>query len=254
VDDRGVGGSTGDPRTATSLDFAGDVKAGVDFLRHDKSIDPARVGLIGHSEGGMIAPVVAAEDPRLAFIVLLAGPGVTGLEITVGQTGDFTRATGKTPEEVAKAVALERKILAIAAGKDERAVAQKRLLPLLNEFGFSPAEQAAQVDGLLSPWYRQFLRLDPAPYLARVTCPVLALLGGKDLQVGAALNRPALTKALAKNKDATVQVLPDLNHLFQTAQTGLVNEYGQIEETMAPVALETMTDWVVKRTQTPKRP
>jgi pimeloyl-ACP methyl ester carboxylesterase len=247
VDDRGVGGSTGNPQTATTDTFALDVATGVAFLRARRDIDPARVGLIGHSEGAIIAPMVAAKDPKLAFLVLLAGSGVPGADITVRQVEAITRRSGQSEAVVAEKVTLQRAIMAVLREESDTAKARARLRPLLVKAGLQGDTLEQQLDALLSPWYRRFVALDPRVYLAKVNAPVLALNGTLDTQVDANVNLGAIAKALGHNRDVTTRALPGLNHLFQTAKTGLVDEYGALEETFAPAALALMADWVVAK-------
>lgn len=255
VDDRGVGGSTGNPQTATTDTFAGDVAAGVSFLRGRRDIDPARVGLIGHSEGGIIAPMVAARDPKLAFLVLLAGSGVPGADITVSQVEVISRRSGESEAVVAEKVKLQRAIMAVLVEEKDLAKARARLRPLAVKAGLQGDTIDQQLDALLSPWFRRFVALDPRVYLAKVHVPVLALNGTLDTQVDAAVNLPAIAKALGHNHDVTTRALSGLNHLFQTAKTGLVDEYGALEETFAPAALTVVADWVVAkaRAQAPSK-
>ncbi|MFN3429384.1 MAG: alpha/beta hydrolase family protein [Candidatus Sericytochromatia bacterium] len=248
VDDRGVGGSTGTPQTDTTDTFAGDVAAGVAFLRGRRDIDPARVGLVGHSEGGIIAPMVAARDPKLAYVVLLAGSGVPGADITVRQVEAIARGSGQPEAVVAEKVKLQRAIMAALVEEKDPARARARLRPLLVQAGLQGDALDQQLDALMSPWFRRFVALDPRVYLARVNCPVLALNGALDTQVDATVNLGAIARALGHNRDVTTRALPGLNHLFQTARTGLVEEYGQIDETFAPAALTLMADWVVAKT------
>jgi pimeloyl-ACP methyl ester carboxylesterase len=251
VDDRGMGRSGGNPVTATTADFATDVEAGIAFLKTKPEIDAKRIGLVGHSEGGMIAPMVAARNPGVAFIVMMAGPGVRGDEIIVAQTAALARASGAA-EEIARSNAEEeRAVLAIVTAEPDKSVADRKLRERLA--GKVPeGELGASIKMLTSPWYRYFLTYDPAQALAKVKCPVLAINGEKDLQISAHQNLPAIRKALAMggNKDVETIELPGLNHLLQTAKTGLVSEYGEIEETISPAALDVMSGWILKHVGT----
>jgi uncharacterized protein len=262
VDDRGAGKSTGDFAAATSRDFAGDVKAGLAWLRTRKDIDSKRTGLIGHSEGGLIAPMVAAEDPEVGWIVLMAGPGVPGGEILALQDSLISVKSGMTPEALGPNLRLQREAVAIAASGADTSVAYKKLNLLYDSAiaGLPEAERAeamknsasvkAQLHGLCSPWMRYFITLDPAVALRKVKCPVLALIGENDLQVPAGNNLPAIETALHEggNTKATVLKLPGLNHLFQTASTGLPQEYSTIDETLSPLFLKTVGDWICGNT------
>jgi dienelactone hydrolase len=244
-DKRGTGSSTGDYVKATTTDFAADVEAGMTFLRSRKDIDPRHIGLIGHSEGGLIVPIVAARDPQTAFIVMMAGPGVDGADVWMEQLRLILKASGVPEAQIAVASAQrQRQIAIIRAEKDpEKAAAQLRAL--------APPEMPkavvdAEIAQVNTDWFREFFDYDPAPTLRQVRCPVLALDGGKDLQVPAAQNLPAIRAALANNPDAEVEELPGLNHLFQTAKTGGIAEYAQIEQTIAPLVMDTITNWVLK--------
>jgi uncharacterized protein len=249
VDDRQTGGSTGDVAGATTRDFAGDVAAGVAFLRHQADIDPARIGLMGHSEGGVIAPMVAAQDPGIHFIVLLAGVGVPGDVLLAEQVQAMATARGLPAAAVEHQVALERQLVALVRGTPDPAAALaaiRRAWPdIAREGGLPPGEVPNDVLMMAKPWVHWFVNHDPAPVLAQVHCPVLAIDGSLDRQVVAATNLAAIKAALAGNRDATVIQLPGLNHLFQTATTGLPSEYGTITQTIAPLALTTVSDWIV---------
>ena len=250
-DKRGLGGSGGDPATATSRDFASDAEAGVAFLKTRPEIDPRRIGLIGHSEGGVIAPMVAGEDPSVAFLVLMAGSAVPGDQIIMAQTRAIAAAAG-APEAVVEANAVvERKFLdAVMAAKD-RASAEAAARAVLKAAGLPDAAIEAQARAASSDWYRFFLAYDPAPALRGLRRPVLAVIGSKDLQVPAALNLPAFRAALKSDPDAEILELSGLNHLFQTARTGAPSEYGEIEETFSPTALDVITDWILERAKRP---
>jgi pimeloyl-ACP methyl ester carboxylesterase len=256
VDDRGVGESTGDSRTATSEDFAYDALAGVDFLTRQPEIDPERIGLIGHSEGGLIAPMVASHSKNVSFIVLLAGTGVPGDQILSRQMELISRASGMDDEQLSRVISAQRQVLdLVKAGATEEEVESKvrRLLEaqMGKELTAEQLDQAAEAQALvvISPWFRFFIRYDPRPLLEEARIPVLALGGELDLQVDPSQNLPAIREALSKagNPDFTVLELPALNHLFQTAESGSPNEYYSIEETFSPVALKTISDWILKR-------
>jgi uncharacterized protein len=247
VDDRGVGKSTGVFGTATTADFATDVEAGVAFLKTRPEVNPKKIGLIGHSEGGVIAPMVAARNPDVGFIVMLAGSGVPGDQILVEQRTLIAEAGGMSKEEAEKDAVEERAVLALVVKEKDSPELEKDLRQKLAEYVKDP-ELGAQVQVLTSPWFRYFLAYDPGPALGQVKCPVLALNGEKDLQVPPKQNLAAIRKALEDggNKNFEVVELPGLNHLFQTAKTGSPAEYGAIEETMSPVALEKMSGWILQ--------
>jgi len=257
-DKRGVGlsGGQADPDSTTD-DYASDVRAAVRFLAIQPNVDPRKIGLVGHSEGGIIAPMVAADTPEIAFIVMLAGTGLPGLEIRMHQENALGRASGRDEKAVLANDRLNKSIYPmIIATKDNAAAirkirsaekevltAEERKLLEYPDQGFP--DEAYR--GLLTPWFRRFLELDPRPYLARVRCPVLALNGGKDVQVLADENQDEIKKALAGggNAGTVVKKLPGINHMFQTAPTGMPNEYRNIVETFAPSALETISSWIL---------
>jgi len=255
VDDRGVGGTRATVTGATTLTLAGDAAAGVAFLRGREEIDPARVGLIGHSEGGVIAPMVAAEDPELAFIILMAGTGEVGRKILLDQTELLARVAGEPEEDIARNRVIQEAIFDAVLDPglegDARRARVEELLRSHPEFedGGPGDDLAAVLSQVDNPWMRYFLTHDPAPVLERVTCPVLAMNGRLDLQVPWESNLAAIRAALTRggNADSEVIDFPRLNHLFQEAETGLVTEYGKIEQTIAPVVLEKMEAWIRKR-------
>jgi hypothetical protein len=244
VDDRGVGGSSRGRQDPTTADFATDVEAGLALLRARGDIDPSRIGLIGHSEGALIAAMVASEDPGVDFAVLWAGPGVSGEQLLVEQARALSLAGGASPETAQGVAELQRAILQAVIAEPNVERLHASLGRITTSRGAAPiGEDAARA--LSSPWYRHFLTFDPARALQNVRAPVLALLGGRDTQVPAHQNTPALRAALADNRGATVEILPGLNHLFQSAQTGAPDEYGRIDETISPSALARMVDWIV---------
>ena len=241
VDDRGVGGSTGTLADATGEALARDVAAGVAFLRGHARIDPDRVGLVGHSEGAIIGPRVAADDPTIAFVVMMAGTGVPGHEVIREQAAAIYRAKGATAVTVEQVRHRQAKALQVLLQVADDEDARQQLEEIL---GPNP-----QIGHMLTPWYRSFIAYDPAPALRRLRCPVLVLNGELDLQVLPDQNLPAIEKALAKNrKRVTVHRLPGLNHLFQAATTGAPEEYATIEQTLDPAVLELVGEWVVAST------
>lgn len=250
-DKRGIGSSTGDFAQATTVEFADDALAGVDYLKQRKEIDPAKIGLIGHSEGGIIAPIVASRSKDVAFIVLMAGTGLTGEQILYLQGALIAKAMGAKPEAVARQKALQEQMFTIAKQEKDPATAEKK-----KKAGDPEKFAQAQIKTVLSPWMRYFLIYDPATALKEVNCPVLAINGEKDLQVPPKENLPAIEAALKAggNKDYTIKELPGLNHLFQAATTGAPSEYSQIEITIDPVALKTMGDWISAHTRSAAAP
>ncbi len=262
-DDRGVAESTGSFATATSEDFASDATAGVTFLAAHANVAADRVGIAGHSEGGIVGPMAASRSDAVAFVVMLAGPGVTGLEILVEQGRLINKAAG-TPAEIVDLNARIQSSLAeiVSRVSDPTAAAPllreamrseiDKLTPEIREMageGLGDAAIDQTVQQMNSPWFRFFLHYDPRPALEATRVPVLALIGGKDLQVPAEQNIPEITAAFERggNSDATVRTLPGLNHLFQEAGTGSPAEYQQIEQTMSPIALEVVGNWIVER-------
>ena len=245
ADDRGVGKSGGSFAAATSDDFATDVEAGVTFLQSRREVDQRRIGLIGHSEGGLIAPMVAVRNKAIRFIVLMAGPGVSGEDIIVEQVRLVALASGMPAPQAERSATQQRSVMELIREEQDPGALDRALRDRLKDLGIPPAQIDVQVKALTSPWYRRFVAYDPAPTLAKVTCPVLAINGEKDLQVPPAQNLPAIRKALASNKAAQIDEIPGVNHLFQHASTGLPNEYATIEETIAPEVLEKISDWVL---------
>lgn len=248
ADDRGVGGSGGNFAAATTADFAIDAEAGLRYLETRPEVDRRKIGLVGHSEGGIIAPMVAARNPGVAFIVLMAGSGVPGDEILVAQGLLISRASGVSPEQVEKNAAEQREALALVKQEGDDAVLETKLREKLA--GTLPdAQLGMQIKTMSTPWFRYFIAYDPATALTHVMCPVLAINGEKDLQVPPKQNLPAIRKALEAGGNTHFEVaeLPGLNHLFQTAKTGSPGEYSQIEETMSPVALEKVAGWISRQ-------
>jgi len=249
ADKRGVGKSTGDLAKATTADFATDAEAGVAYLKTRAEVDPRKIGLIGHSEGGIIAPIVAARNKDVTFIVLMAGSGVPGDRIIVEQVRLIAEVSGASKEKAAESAAKEQELLTLIEKEKDDAVLEKTLHEKLAANGMPDAQISASISALMSPWYRNFLSYDPATALRQVACPVLAINGSLDLQVPPALNLPAIREALEAggNKHYEVDELPGLNHLFQTAKTGAPSEYGEIEETISPVALDKIATWILKQ-------
>jgi pimeloyl-ACP methyl ester carboxylesterase len=258
VDDRGIGGSSGDFTQATSEDFAGDALAGVAWLKTRKEVDPRRIGLVGHSEGAAVAPMAAVRSKDVAYLVLLAGPGVPGDQLLLRQISDLGHVVGKPEAELAMGLESERRLLdLVKTEKDPDALRSKARalleahLQQASEAERKQAEASGGIDvqlaQLTSPWFRFFVTYDPRPTLARVKVPVLALTGEKDVQVSAKENLPAIARALKKggNTRGVTRELPGLNHLLQTAKTGSPAEYGQIEETMSPAALTAISDFIL---------
>jgi pimeloyl-ACP methyl ester carboxylesterase len=262
VDDRGVGGSAGKFSTATSEDFASDALAGVEFLKTRKEIDRRSIGLIGHSEGGLIAPMVATRTRDVAFLVLMAGPGIPGDSTLILQSAAMRRSMGVAPAATdAEAVHVRRMYARVQAGDSLGATAEAREVVRMQIAGLPEGQRAAIGDPdsaaagairrLYTPWMRFFLGYDPRPTLQRVKVPVLAINGEKDVQVLPKENLAALATAFRAGglADATVKELPGLNHLFQRCTACTLAEYPLLEETIAPAALDEMTQWIQAHTK-----
>ena len=253
-DDRGYGEGTGDHAAATTRDFAADALGAARFLSARN--DVRAVGVIGHSEGGLIAPLLASENPdEVAFAVLLAGPAVRGDDVLRAQSAAMMRAAGQDDAAVAKNRAVQDALFdAVSEAADDAdldaklaAVAEAMLrdVPAADREAARPNVEA-QTRRMAAPWMRAFVALDPAPALRKLRRPTLAAFGGRDLQVTAEANVLPMTRALAGNPAAAVVVFPNLNHLFQPAETGLPGEYGTIETTLDPRLLGTVTAWVTR--------
>ncbi|MCE1199590.1 MAG: alpha/beta fold hydrolase [Marinilabiliales bacterium] len=253
-DDRGVAASTGDFKVATTADFASDVVCALSFLKGRREIDSKRIGLVGHSEGGMIAPLVAAQHSEVNFIVMLAGLGLTGERLLLLQQERIARASGADEKAIAQNREINEKAFSIVLATPSAEERSRKLSDFLltEEKGLGLDGKAAQekvalqIKQLTTPWMVNFLSFDPIPYLKRVKCPVLALNGDKDLQVPSKENLAAIGRALQEghNKNGVVKELPGLNHLFQECKTGLPAEYGEIEMTLSPDLLRVMTEWI----------
>jgi len=257
MDDRGVGGSSGSVLDSTVYDFAGDIRTAFNALRLQPDIDPERIGVLGHSEGGMVAALVASETPEIRFVVMLAGTGVSGREVMGLQARLIAQAAGADEETLTKQDAAHRALMDAIASRAAPGVIDEaiRALVVVQTGGRGlPEDQMGQViEGqrrlLTSAWAQAFLGYDPRVALRSVKCSVLALNGERDLQINADQNLTEIEKALKEggNRDVTALRLAGLNHLFQRTETGLPAEYGQIRETVSPEALEMMAEWIRKR-------
>ena len=261
-DERGIGKSTGDFSKVNSLDLARDVECGLDFLRKQPNIDAEKLGLIGHSEGGYIAPMIAARNKRVAYIVMLAGPGVPGRQIVLNQSRLIMNSTGANKEMVDLSINFSKALfdqMEKSAGQGDMVKQlQKRFDQFTNglpndkkkELG-DLDQQRAGMHRMATPWFQFFAMHDPRQDLRKVKCPVLVLNGTVDLQVDADLNLPEIEKALkqAGNGDVTIHRLEKLNHLFQKSETGRIDEYPKLTETFNKDALKLVVDWVVSKTK-----
>lgn len=261
VDDRGVGDSTGNYFESTNSDYASDVKSGIKYLRTRKEIDYEKIGLIGHSEGGVIAPIVAIDNPDVAFIVLMAGPGLTLEEILYKQAELIARAENLDEHIIKKERKIQEIMFSIIKNEKNIKQAEIKIRQTINDelkdlkdknMPFTSQNSIdSQIKHVLSPWFRDFLTYNPKIALSNVKCPILALNGGKDLQVPPKENLTAINHALNEGGNLNYKTIeiPGLNHIFQTAKTGSVSEYAQIDETMAPEALKLIGDWIIEQVQ-----
>ena len=262
-DDRGVGQSTGDFKTATSADFATDVESAISYLKTRKEINKKKIGLIGHSEGGLIAPIVAVKSKDVAFIALLAGTGIQGDQILLLQQKLIGKASGVSEEDLQKSEVENTKVYKII--KQSTSMEQLKT-DLTNYYKQALKENPSSekpngmsddefinliVEDMATPWMQYFISYNPVPTLEKVKCPVLAINGDKDLQVPPKENLEGIKKALTKggNKKVTTLELPNLNHLFQECTTGSPNEYGTIEQTFSPTAMTVVLNWIKTQTK-----
>jgi len=262
-DDRGTAESKGDFKTATSLDFVSDVESAIKYLKTRKEINKKKIGLIGHSEGGIIAPMVAAKSKDISFIVLLAGTGIPGDQLLLLQKELIEKASGVSDEKLQKGLAFNKGAFDIVTKSTNSETLKTDLTAYIKQIlkdtpeserpaGMSEDDFVKlQVDQLTSPWMQYFIKYNPAIILEKVKCPVLALNGEKDLQVPSKVNLEAIKKGLEKggNKKVTIKELPNLNHLFQECKTGSPEEYAKIEQTFSPTALTEITNWIITQTK-----
>ena len=261
-DDRGTAQSTGDFQKATSAGFANDAEAAVNFLLTRKEINKKKIGLVGHSEGGLIAPMVAARNKKVAYIVLLAGPGLRGKELLELQSDAISKAAGVPDERRIANKNMNAELYHVITNSADTVNLKSNLTRVMRGnikenptlMGGANAEQVdaiinQTVNQLVSPWMQYFIKYDPFPMLKKVNCPVLALNGSNDLQVPPTENLAAIRRAFSEsgNKKLTAMELPGLNHLFQESTTGSPSEYPVIEQTFSPKALEEILEWLKKR-------
>ena len=257
-DDRGIGKSEGNYSTATTADLATDAEAAFKFLKTNQKINSELIGLAGHSEGGIIAPMVAAANREVAFIISLAGTGVRGDKVLHRQNEDLWLASGIAEADVMKSISINKKLYAVVRKEaDDKKALEKMTSVYKKELAkkeSSPEKISEELErfrqssqAIVSPWFRYFLRTDPSLYWKKVKCPVLALNGEKDLQVAADVNLPAIEKALRSGGNRLIKTIafPDLNHLFQHCKTGTIAEYNGIEETFSPEVMKIMTEWIL---------
>jgi dienelactone hydrolase len=254
-DDRGTAQSAGDFSTATTADFASDATHAVEYLKTRKEINSLKIGLIGHSEGGVIAPMLATRSKDIAFIVMLAGTGVSGDALLLLQQEAIYRASGVPEEQIAEIVKINAKIFDKIISVKEN-LSKQEITDFITTLetdivsgGMSMDNYNQFAEQVSTPWIQYFIRYNPAPTLEKVKCPVLAVNGAKDLQVPAKENLTAIDAALKKggNTKVTIKEYPDLNHLFQKCDTGLLNEYAAIEQTFSPEVLNDLCEWILKQ-------
>ncbi len=256
-DDRGVGGSTGDLIVMTTETNADDALAVLRKIRSHPKIDPLRTGLLGHSEGGLIAPKLASETDEVAFIILLGGPGVPGAEILIDQARLILSLSGVEESEIENSLSTNLKLYEVLVDEQDNNKAYEKISAVIDEYlteqNLEGEEKEKKKQEALAglplsayDWLRYFIVTDPANFLVKVKVPVLAIFGEKDLQVSPELNASPMEEALKKsgNQHFTIKVMPGLNHLMQHCTTGLPNEYGEIEETMSPEVLTLIGEWL----------
>ncbi len=255
-DDRGTAESTGNMAKADVSDFARDVRAAFSYLKKRNDVDPKKIGIMGHSEGGMIGQIVAAEEPTLAFFVSLAGPGVDGATVIMSQAEALNRQMGVNDSVLTINLGLQRKLMNALVEEHNPDMLKARLGKLLQETYESKPELKLAVkenifiektrDALMSPEYVSLIRHDPKKYFPRIKCPVLAINGNKDVQVISSINLKGWKEGLKNN--VTISEKDGLNHLFQHCKTCTVPEYGQLSETISPAVLDEITAWIKQKT------
>jgi len=259
-DDRGYGESKGSFSGSTTEDFTEDAEAAWLFLRKHKNINTKNIGLLGHSEGGMIAPKLASTQNAVAFIILLAAPGVTGEKILLTQTALIYEAAGVDKKTVENIIQRNEKIYKVLKKENDDEKASEKIRKILEKEAKNMSDEEkvknnlrryeidAYIKTSVSPWFRYFLTFNPRPYLLEVKCPVLALNGEKDLQVTPEENLEAIEQAMifGANPNYKILEMPGLNHLFQKAESGAPAEYSTIEETISPEVLDIITKWILE--------
>jgi uncharacterized protein len=265
-DDRGVGESTGDYQAASVQDLASDGQAAVAYLRSREEINADQVGVLGHSEGGIYAAMLGADpDSGVAFIVSLAGTAVNGLDMLKEQNRLIMAAAGLPEDVIDTQLAYLDSAYPLVQARDWDGLEQLTYDTTLEQWDLLSEEEQAGLGGdaeayarqatdsfmagYAAEWFATLLEYDPGEDWARTTVPVLAIFGGKDTQVSAAQNLPAMESALvaADNQDFEIVTLPEANHLFQTADTGGLEEYGTLPPAFTPDLLPTISDWLLER-------
>lgn len=251
-DKRGIGESTGSLREATTLNLAEDVEASIQFLRNHPNIQSNNIGLIGHSEGGIIAPMVASRDQAISFIVLLAAPGMTGKQILKKQNEESIQRSPITNDQKTKALNVAVQYLDYLAQTSSEGTSTEALHNTLDsiisinlaEDIFPQVSREEMIKSTNNNWIIYFLNLDPSEYLKKVHCPILTLNGTKDIQVEANSNLKIIESSVKNKELLTVKKYLNLNHLFQKAETGAINEYAQIQETFSEDVLRDILTWI----------
>jgi len=251
-DDRGYGQSTGSHPGSTSADFATDTNAAVSYLLSRPEVDASSIGVVGHSEGGLIGPLAALDNSDISYIILLAGPGIETPSLMEMQRRRAAFASGQTEEDLRQSQPIQDAVVNLASSdlsNDEIAAEMRILLDeeTMTSMGLGAAERDALIARTQDAWFRYFVRYDPAPVFAEIDLPILAINGSLDFQVEADPNLDGLRTILADHDDATIIKLEGLNHMFQHAETGSMREYALIEETFAPHAMELISDWINDR-------
>jgi pimeloyl-ACP methyl ester carboxylesterase len=264
-DDRGTGQSTGDFESATMAEFVTDGAAALQFLLEHPAIDPDQIGILGHSEGGAIAPQITVENPgAVAFIISMAGTALPGDEVLLWQNQRIMEVSGASEEEIAGLLEHAERVYGLAVAQDPGLEAAVRA-QLLYIIEITPEEDLAQIEDIdayidaqtaalieayNADWYRYFLEYNPGDYWPNVGVPVLALFGGLDVQVDAVRNAAEMEALLADNPDVQIVTFPTANHLFQDAVTGAVEEYGELESEFLPDFLPTISEWLLEQVRT----
>jgi len=244
-DDRGIAKSEGNFKGATTFDFASDTNSAIDYLKTRKDLSFSKIGLIGHSEGGLIAPILASKRKDIDFIILLAGPGIDGGKILETQKKQISLLSGLNPEIIQKNDILTKEIHQIVKNAKNTEQVKNQLIEYFTTQKELPENVKQQyIQAYSDKWLLNFVKIDPKDYLNKVTCPILALNGSKDIQVLPKINLEAISNATSKNKQVTIKELKGLNHLFQNCTTGNINEYAKIDETINPKVLHIIVNWI----------
>ncbi len=251
-DDRGIGGSTGDFAAATSADFATDARAAVRFLLTRPEIDRKGIGFIGHSEGGMVAQIAAVNNDHLKFVIMLAGPGTDLMQLARSQERLLGLSQGASEEDIARMEPVMVKVFTAVAKSTSAEDARARVRAVLTAEALATlkapeSRRELLVQQMANDWTRYLLQYKPAAFLSRIHVPILALNGTLDRQVPPDENLSGIKAALGHNADVTIRRVDGVNHLFQTARTGAIGEYADIEETISPVVLSIVTEWIEAR-------